>query len=459
MIALWARELRAILNIALPLAGAQLAYMVMATTDAVMMGRIGTDALAAGGLGSTVAVLLIFVALGLLQGIQPIVAIARGAGDQPTFARTLAAGLVVGIASSVPIMLVLFQVEPLLTALDEPKTIARLAGIYERAFAWAVPGLLLTGAIRNYLTAFGRTGVILAVAAAACGINLLLNWMLIFGHFGWPALGLAGSAYATAMANWSMGAALTVYAWQERLLPAGLFRLRWRQMRSGLASLLALGVPAAALESIEIGFFSASSLLMARFGPVALAAHQICLNLCALTYMVPLGIATGATVRVGLHVGSRAWNDAKVAGMVALALGASVMLVIAIWLRLFAGPILGLYLDAGDPSLPQVQALGTAMLTLAALFQVFDGIQCVAIGALRGLRDVTVPLVLAIVGYWGLGLPIGALFAYATPLGPIGLWCGIATGLVVVAVLLAIRFRDRAGLRISAPPLRFASAG
>jgi MATE family multidrug resistance protein len=452
MISEWRRELGEILRIAGPLAGAQLGYMVMATTDTVMMGKISADSIAAGGLSSAIGMLLVYVALGLLQSVQPIVAQGRGADDSSPFARTFMGGVIASLICTVPIMLILIELETILTALGEPPEIARLAGSYARAFSLAVPGILLGGTLRNYLAAFSRTTFVMAVSVSALGLNLLLNWMLIFGHLGAPALGLPGSGYATAIVAWSMTVALAIHLCLAKLLPSGIARLSMVELWRGLRRVVALGLPIAGSWWLEIGMFSCSSLLMGRFGPVALAAHQICINLVSLTYTVPSAISTAATVRVGIHVGARAPENARVAGLAALALGVSFMVFAAIVLLVFAGGIVGLYLDAGDRSLPEVQALGISMLAVAALFQVFDGTQCVLAGALRGLIDVRIPLLAAVIGYWLLGLPIGAGLALKTGLGPLGLWWGLAIGLIVVAVMLAARFHYRIGKLTANPP-------
>jgi MATE family multidrug resistance protein len=275
--------------------------------------------------------------------------------------------------------------------------------------------------------------------------------MLIFGRLGAPALGLPGSGTATALVAWAMATALAIHIRHAKLLPV--MPMSLAELWHGLCEVTALGVPIAGVWLLEIGMFSASSLLMGRFGPVALAAHQICINLVSLTFTVPSAISTAATVRLGFHMGARAPAEARVAAGAALAIGVAFMALVAIALNLFARPIIRLYLAADDPALPQVLSLGTGMLTVAALFQVFDATQCVAAGALRGLLDVRMPLLIGVVGYWLLGLPIGAALAFATPLGPIGLWCGLAAGLVLVAAMLATRLRRRMGaLSAQLPP-------
>jgi MATE family multidrug resistance protein len=240
-----------------------------------------------------------------------------------------------------------------------------------------------------------------------------------------------------------MAVALAIHIWRANLVPRGPISSPLTELWRGLREVAVLGVPIAGAWLLEIGMFSASSLLMGRFGPVALAAHQICISLVSLTYTVPSAISTAATVRVGFHMGARAPRDAQVAGYTALAIGVSFMALIAIVLSLFARPIVSLYLDLNDPALSEILALGAILLTVAALFQVFDGAQCVAAGALRGLLDVRLPLLVAVVGYWLLGLPIGVVLAFESPLGPAGLWCGLAIGLLLVAGMLVMRFRRR----------------
>jgi MATE family multidrug resistance protein len=265
----WRRELVETLEIAAPLAAAQLGYMVMATTDTVMMGKIGTDAIAAGGLSSAIGMLLVYVSMGLLQSLQPIVAQGRGAEDHSAFARTFAGGLITCLLCSAPIMLVLFNLRSILSWLGEPPVIARMAGSYARAFAWAAPGLLLATALRNYLAAFGRTRFVMAVSLTALGLNLLLNWMLIFGHLGAPALGLPGSGYATSIVSWVMAIALGINLYFAKLLPSRMAGLWWAEAWRGLREVWALGLPIAGGWWLEIGMFSGSSLLMGHFGPIS----------------------------------------------------------------------------------------------------------------------------------------------------------------------------------------------
>jgi MATE family multidrug resistance protein len=439
----WRRELIEILFLAAPLAAAQLAQMAMGITDTIMMGRVSSEALAAGGLGASVAFMLIITGQGLVASIQPIVAHARGAGDHSSFGRTLSAGLILSLLAAVPIVLVLAHIDRLLDALAEPHQISVLALQYESAFVWGVPAGMMQFALRNYLSALERPRIIMVVVVAACLGNLALNWVLVFGHLGFPALGLSGSGYATSIIWWGMLAGFALHLRFARLLPDDLFRPGWAALCRAAGALLELGWPIAAIYLVEMGLFSVSGLLMGWFGPVALAAHQICLNLASLTFMVPLAISQAATVRVGFHAGGGALHRARAAGFAALALGIGFMLVMAVTITSMAGPIFHLYLDDADPNFDAVMALGGEMIVLAALFQMFDGAQVVAAGALRGLKDTTASLIAGAIGYWGLGMPIGAGLAFGLRLGPIGLWWGFVGGLVAVSILLSLRFRQR----------------
>jgi len=448
----WRAELIGLVKLAGPLAAAQMAQVLMGTTDAVMMGRIGTDALAAGGLGTSITMMMIVIAQGLIQSIQPIVAQGRGAEDHRIFGRTLAGGLTTALICAVPMVILLTHFEPILLALHEPPVTARLTQSYEYAFAWGIPASMLQAVLRNYLSAFGRTRIIMLVASLACAANFGLNWLLIFGHWGLPALGLAGSGYATAIVWWGMALSLALYCWRRNLLPADLFRLTRREIWLGVSAILGLGWPIAGIWAVELGLFSGTSVLIGQFGPVALAAHQICINICSLFFNVPLSIGFAATVRVGFHIGRGAPHDAQIAGFTAIALGTGFMVFAALSIRLLAEPIFTLYLDPSDPAFPAVETLGRSLIAVAALFQVFDGAQTVAAGALRGLKDTRTPLVAGIAGYWFFGLPAGIGLCYGAGWGPVGLWWGFVVGLVAVSLLLGLRFWQRSGQLIETGP-------
>jgi MATE family multidrug resistance protein len=434
------REIREILALALPLAAAQIAQILMGITDSVMMGRLGTDDLAAGSLGANVAMFLVMVTQGVLSSMQPLIAHARGAGQTTLPGRILASGMALALMAALPIVLILTHIDLLLGAIGEPRVLAHLAHDYQRAFAWGVPAALLMWTLRNYLSATERPRVIMIALAGGALLNLGLNRLLIFGGFGLPAFGIAGSGYATALVMWLLLATLAGYMGLTRLFP-------WRDgfpdaasLRHGIASILRLGWPIGGAYVAEMGLFSGAALVMGYFGPIAVAANQICIGVAALTFMVPMAIGQAAMVRIGLHAGGRNIARARDAGRTAILLGIGFMMTTAVVIWLGARHILGLYLDPTDPHSPAVMALGMRLLALAALFQVFDGTQTVCLGVLRGLKDTRVPFYAGILAYWGLGMPIGLGLAFLLGFGPEGIWWGFVVGLVVIAAILPLRF-------------------
>jgi len=441
----WRVEFANLLLLAVPLAVSQVGLIAMNITDSVMMGRLSAESLAAGGLAGTVAFSMIIFVQGLLMALQPILAQLRGAGNLAALPRTLAATFLLSQICALPIILVLLSVDKLLVLAGTDPHLAAMALDYEWGFVWGVPAALWQMTCRYYLSALERPRIILISTIVACFFNAGFNWVLIHGHFGFPAFGLRGSAYATALSCWGMAVSMTVYAAAHHMLPAAILRVGRAELRAGLAELLRVGWPIACTIIAEMGLFSVSTVLMGRFGPVPLAAHQICLGIASLTFMVPMAIGQASTVRVGFHMGAGQPHLARQAGFLSLALGVGFMVLSAGFLMLFAAAVIGLYLDSADPEIDKVLAVGRQLLTLAALFQIFDGAQTVASGALRGLKDTHAAMVAATTGYWGLGLPIGIALAFFLGVGPAGLWWGFLAGLSAVALLLNWRFVRKSG--------------
>ncbi|MDR3440384.1 MATE family efflux transporter [Telmatospirillum sp.] len=444
------REFFKILSLASPLAAAQIAQMLMNLTDSVVMGRIDVNSLAAGSLGGNVAFMMIVMAQGLVMSIQPLIAQARGAGDGAVAGRTLAASTLIALVASVPMVLTLTQIDRILIAIGEPQIIADLTLRYEMAFIWAVPAAMLLAVARNYLIAIERPRVTMVVTVIACLGNGVLAWALVFGHLGLPALGLTGSGYATALVWWGSSLALIGYSWYAGLIPTSLFHLTIAEIRTGIAAVMKIGWPISGILIVECSLFVGSSLLMGRFGAAALAAHQICLGIVSLVFMVPLAVGQAATVRVGFHIGAGNPALARSSGFMALAAGVGFMALSAACLVLFVEPVFSLYLDAGDPQRAAVLEIGGQLILVAAAFQLFDGAQVVASGALRGIKDTRAAMVAGIIGYWGLGMPLGAGLAFGLEFGPVGLWWGFAAGLAATSLLLTFRFRHRAAQLVAA---------
>jgi MATE family multidrug resistance protein len=434
-------ELRATLALALPLAGAQLAQVMMGFTAAAMMGRLGGDALAAGGLGTGLCFLVTLVLQGLLTSVGPLTAHAIGVGEAVRVGAIVGTALVIAAVLSLVGMLIVSHLYLFLAAVGHAPDLVAATGSYLGAAMWGMPAALGYAVLRGYLSAMSRTVPLLVVLVACLGLNVLFNYALIFGHFGFPALGIAGSGYANAAILWVQFAALASYvAWRRAGRGQRIFHAVLRPDRGAALGILKLGWPIGGIFALEAGFFSASGVLAGLLGTAALAAHQVALSVASINFMVPLAFSHAATVRVALASSAGHVPAARRAGTVAFACGVGFMAVMAMIMLVAPGRFVGLYLDRTDPANTAAVAVALQLLFIAALFQVFDGAQAIAAGALRGLRDTSVPLVIAVVGYWGIGFVAVWILAFPLGLGAPGLWSGLALGLAAVALPLCRRF-------------------
>jgi MATE family multidrug resistance protein len=441
-------ELRATLALAAPLAAANLAQMAMGVTNTVMVGRLGAVPLAAAGLGGMLYFTVGVILQGVLSAVAPLAAHALGGGNRRAAGRVAGAGLVLALVFALPFVAALTSLDVLLRALGYDAVLAAEIGRYLRAISWGGPGFLAFAVMRSLLAALSHTRPVMAVLLACVVGNAALNWVLIFGHLGAPALGVAGSGYASAINHWLMLAGLALCA---RVMP-GLAALR--VLRNAFAAnwteitkILRLGLPIGGMRGIEVGVFMTAGILMGLLGPAALGGHQLVLNCAGITFMVPLGLSQAVTVRVAYELGAGRPASARRACSTALALGAFLMAATAVVLWTFPELIIAAYVDTTDPTNHDTVQIARRLIAIAALFQVFDGVQVIAAGALRGYRDTFVPMVLAVTGYWGVGFVGGWVLAFPLGYGAVGLWWGLALGLAVVAILLALR------LYLSASPI------
>lgn len=422
-------------RLATPVVVVQLGMMAMGVVDTMMLGRVSEEALAAGALGNTISFGALAFAMGMLMALDPLVSQAHGAGDAAALSRGVQRGLVLAVAVSVPIGLFLFDTRPLLELLRQDPAIRDETAAYIRAIVPSVPLFLLFVVARQSLQAMGlvRQAVIAIVVANL--VNVAANWALIFGNWGFPALGVVGSAWSTTISRGVMMIAIFAAGWS--ILSPYLRTLRRSVLQlSSYGDLLRLGVPIGFQVSLEMWLFATVALLMGNLGARDLAAHQIALTLSALTFMVPLGIAGAVTTRVGNAIGRGDADGARRAAALGLGLGAGVMLVSATLFATFPEALSRLFTPEAA-----VIALAARLLPIAAVFQVFDGLQVVGAGVLRGAADTRIAAVFAFVGYWLLGLPLGATLAYAAGLGPVGLWWGLTLGLGATASLFLLRIR------------------
>jgi MATE family multidrug resistance protein len=444
MVAVILSEIRATLRVAGPLAAANLAQIAMGAIDTIMVGSLGGVPLAAVGLGGGFYFTSAVVCMGVLSAVAPLAAFSIGAGDRVAAGRTAGSGLVLAAALVVPVVGAMMVADRLLDLLGYDPALGREIGRFLRAVTWGAPGFLAFAVLRSLLAALARTRTVMIVLALCVPTNAGLNWLLIFGHLGAPKLGLVGAAYASAINQWLMFLGLAAaFATLPRGDPAHRLRSKWRDVRHDIRRILALGLPIGGLQALEVGVFVTSAGLMGLFGADALAAHQIAINCASVTFMVPLGIAQAATVRVAAERGAGLPIAARRAAFVALGLGLSFMALASVVLWTAPRTIVGVYVAIDDPTNHALVALARQFIAIAAAFQLVDGLQTVAVGALRGYEDTTVPMLLAGFGYWGIGFVGGWAFAFPLGFGPIGLWWGFLLGLLAVGLLLAFRLYRR----------------
>ena len=432
------RELRPTVSLAAPVVIAEVGWVSMQIVDIAMVGRLGPEAIGAVGVGSALFLAFGVFGMGLLLGLDTLVSQAFGARNRAACDGWLRHGVVLALALTLPLGLLARIAGSRLDVWGFDPAVLVLVRSYFAIVAWSLPLLLLYAAFRRYLQAVSVVQPIMLALVTANVVNAAANWVLISGNLGAPALGVDGAGWATCISRAYMVIVLAVAVSQRGVRP---WTLTAGVRIAGLRRILGLGWPAATQAMLEYGAFAAVTMLAARLEPSTLAAHQIVINLAGLSYMVPLGIASAGAVRVGHAVGRRDAAGASGAGWTAIGLGACFMASAAATFLIAPRAILGVFTADG-----RVVEVGLTLIALVALFQIFDGLQGVATGTLRGLGDTRTPMFLNLAGHWMLGLPVGYLLCFVIDWGVIGLWIGVSTGLVVVgSLLLAIWwFRARA---------------
>jgi multidrug resistance protein, MATE family len=436
------QELRALLTLATPIVIIQVGVMFMGVTDTLIVGHLSAQALAAVAIGNLYFFGFAILAQGVLHVLDPLVAQAVGAQDHASVTRALQRGMVLACVLAVPISLCLLPVEPLLTLAGQPNDVVPLARDY---VWWMIPGTIpffWFVVLRQTLQAMHYTRSIVYCIVIANLINAGLNYVLIFGHAGFPQLGVVGSALATTISRWAMALLLIGFSWSR--LRDYLRPFQREALAAGpVLRMLALGLPIGSQMLLEFGAFAAIALLMGRLGTVQVAGHQIAINLASLTFMVPLGIGSAAAVLVGNAVGRRDLEGARRSARTALICSTAFMSMTALVFLLVPGVLARLY--TGDVV---VLAVAVSLIPIAGVFQVFDGLQAVGAGVLRGLGDTRAPMIINILGFWLFGMPVSIYLGFNAGLGPRGLWWGFVAGLGAVALLLLFRIRKRLALAL-----------
>jgi len=449
-------EMRTLVAIASPIAAGFFAELAMNFTDTLIIGRnVGSLALGAVGLSANLLFSMIFVCTAVISMVGAFAAQARGAGDRKAISHTVRQGFWVATLLSVPATVLGLNLAPVLAWLDQDPAVVAFADQYLGGVAWCFLPYMWFTVLRNFVTALARSTSVMVITAAAIGLNFALVYPLVTGRFGLPALGVAGAGIGTSIVCWVMFAALALHVARSRAFRE--YRIFHDLLRLDLAlcgRILRFGLPAAGTSAAETGLFVAVQLLMGYVGVIALAANQVAYTFQGMAFMFPAAMKEAATARVGFAFGRGSMPSARRSGLVAIGLSVGYMAVIAVVLWTFPETIASLFLGAGDPDATQVLPLAATLLSIGAFFQIVDGIQITAMGALRGINDTVVPFWLGLIGYWGIGLTSGVVLAFALDHGAVGLWWGLALGLAASAMLLAWRFHGRSRALIARPPVR-----
>ncbi len=432
-------HLRAIAVLGLPLIGGHLAQYAIGLTDTVMLGWYGVEALAAVTLANSYYFVLFLFGAGFGWAVMPMVATAAAEENETSIRRSTRMGLWLSLIYATVMMPLLWWSHPILIALKQEPQVAETASVYLRVAGWGLFPALLVMVLKSYLAALERTQIVLWITIVAAVVNGVTNYALIFGNWGAPELGVIGAAIASVVTQIVSLVAVVIYA--VRALPEhSLFQRFWRPDWEMFMSVLRLGVPIGLTTLAEVSLFAISAVMMGWLGPVPLAAHGIALNLASATFMVHLGLSNVATIRAGNALGrrDRAHLEKGAITVTGMSLIVSVLTIVLFLTR--AEPLISLFMEADDPQRPQILLIGTGLLAMAALFQLVDGAQVIALGLLRGLQDAKIPMVMAALSYWVIGIPASYYFGFVQGMEGIGVWLGLVIGLACAAVLLMARF-------------------
>lgn len=432
-------HLRAITVLGVPLIGGHLAQYAIGLTDTIMLGWYGVEALAAVTLASSYFFVLFLFGAGFGLAVMPMVATAAAEENETSIRRSTRMGLWLSLIYATVMMPLLWWSQPILIALKQEPQVAETAAIYLRVAGWGLFPALLVMTLKSYLAALERTQIVLWITVVAAVVNGLTNYALIFGNWGAPELGVMGAAIASVVTQIVSLVAVVIYA--VKALPEhSLFQRFWRPDWEMFMSVLRLGVPIGLTTLAEVSLFAISAVMMGWLGPVPLAAHGIALNLASATFMVHLGLSNVATIRAGNALGRRDRAHLEKGAITVTGMSLVVSVLTIILFLTCAEPLISLFMEFDDPQRPEILLIGTGLLAMAALFQLVDGAQVIALGLLRGLQDAKVPMVMAALSYWVIGIPASYYFGFVQGMEGIGVWLGLVLGLACAAVLLMSRF-------------------
>ncbi len=447
----WRSELRATASLAWPMILSNLTMMLIGVTDVILLGWLGPSELAAGALGHNLAMIFAIFCMGLMTATAPMMASEKGrmAHSVRDIRRTVRQGFWSALAVMIPIWAILWNAEAILIAAGQQPDLSADAAIFVRAYMWSILPFICFLVLRNFVAALERPIFAMVVSLGAVIANAVINYGLILGNYGLPQLGLLGAGIGSTITNFlQLGVMLAVVSLHPKFRRYKLLGRWWRADWARFRQIWRLGLPIGVTMGFEGGVFAIAILLMGLINEASVAAHAIALQIASLTFMVPMGLAQAATVRVGLAYGRRDATGITRAGWTGFVLGTGFMAVMAVFIYLFPEALIGIFITPVDAETTQVFNLAVGFLMVAAIFQIVDGAQVVGAGMLRGLHDTTVPMYFAAFGYWVVGIGVGAWLAFRQGWDGIGVWTGLATGLAIVSVLMLARWsmRGRLGL-------------
>lgn len=434
-------EVRASLQLAVPLSALNLSDAAIGFVDTAMMGLLGSQILAAGALGAITFQTLIFISTGCVEGVTPLIAEALGAGETDRISRVAAQGLWLTAALSLPMMLLIWHLDSILSLLGQEESTVLLAKTYLRAIVWGFPAAIGFAVLKEIATALNQPKFVTAIAFAGPFLNAGANYVLIFGKFGFPALGLAGIGWASTLTFWvNFILAAGIVGFHVQFRDYQLVRHLHQFNKNLFVEVFQIGLPISLQLAAEFGLLTFAALLMGRLGTTMLAANQIVVQTIDVVMMVSVGVGYAATARVGQLKGAKDLEGAKRAGLVALVIGAVGTGIIALAWWLFPEQIVAIYLDANDPGNVEALEAAISLLKVAAVFQLAYGLNLIAFSVLLGLKESGVSALINILAFWGIGAGGGYLLGFPLQKGGIGLWWGLTAGMVVATVLLIWRF-------------------
>ena len=438
------RELKSLYSLSLPLIMAALSQVGIEVVDTIMMGMLGKYALAAGALGTNSFFTVLVMGIGVLTSVSIFVARARGVKDQKTIEDSLHQGLWLSVIMGIPVMCLLYFMPKFLLAIGQDAIIVQSTKDYLYGIVWGVIPAFGFITLREYVSAFERAKIVMFLSLMAIPLDVLFNYILMYGKLGLPEFGLLGIGYASALVEVAIFSGLLFYILRAKrskeLKPSTLFS---KPNFSVIIKLARLGWPVGVLFVFEVGLFFVASMMMGYFGEDALAAHQIALQCAVIAFMIPMGISQATAIRVGMHAGADHFRQAQKAGYLGIAFGLALAFFAALIFWFGSYQLVALFIEEDSARNMQVVELAASYLAVAAVFQLVDAVQVIMSGALRGLKDTLVPMWLGLVSYWLIGISSSLLFAYTFDLKGVGVWWGLAVGIFCSALLLFWRFRNK----------------